>query len=258
MTTPVPHAPATILVVDDEPVARRVAYRVLSEEGYRVLEAASCAETIAALRSAKGRVDLLIIDVVMPECDGVAIGRHVLEEWPDQRIIYMSAHPAEVLARHGHPTLKVPFLAKPFTRAEILGKISATLQAPRRRKRILVADDDPHIRSSLEKLLIAAGHEVELAQDGAKALEIFRRNGADLIILDLFMPETDGLEVLIALKATASRPTIIAMSGGVRGINLLEEARLLGASRTIEKPFTGEQMMLLVAEALQHSIRIQT
>src|SRR3954452_16458104 len=108
MRASVPKSPSTILVVDDEPVARRVAYRTLTEEGFRVLEAASCAETLDALRNAKGRVDLVILDVVMPQCDGVATGRHVLEEWPGQSILYMSAHPAEVLARHGHPTLKVP------------------------------------------------------------------------------------------------------------------------------------------------------
>ncbi len=51
--------------------------------------------TLDVLRQANGRVDLLILGVVMPECDGVAIGRHVLEQWPGQLILYMSAHPAE-------------------------------------------------------------------------------------------------------------------------------------------------------------------
>jgi two-component system cell cycle sensor histidine kinase/response regulator CckA len=120
----------TILVVDDERVSRRVAYRILSEEGYRVLEAETCAETLDVLRLAQGRVDLLIIDVVMPECDGVAVGRHVLERWPEQRILYMSAHPAEVLARHGLTTLNVPFLAKPYTRGEVLAKVREAMEKP--------------------------------------------------------------------------------------------------------------------------------
>jgi two-component system cell cycle sensor histidine kinase/response regulator CckA len=114
--------------VDDERISRRVAYRILTEEGFRVLEADSGAEAIDVLRLAGGRIDLLMIDVVMPECDGVATARQVLEQWPDQRILYMSAHPAQVLAQHGLTSLNVPFLAKPYTRGEVLAKVDQALE----------------------------------------------------------------------------------------------------------------------------------
>jgi len=253
LSTPLPHAPTTILVVDDEAVSRRVAYRILSEEGFRVLEAATCAETLDALRQANGRVDLLMLDVVMPECDGVAIGRHVLEQWPGQRILYMSAHPAEVLARHGHTTLNVPFLAKPYTRGEVLAKVKEALGQPRKRKRILVVDDDAGIRSSLGKLLTTAGHEVILAENGREATQSLREASPDLVILDLFMPEKDGLEVLIELRAHTPDVPVIAMSGGAKQMDLLPEAKLLGAAWTIEKPFIPAAMLALVASALGES-----
>jgi DNA-binding response OmpR family regulator len=57
----------------------------------------------------------------------VATGKRVLEEWPDQRILYMSAHAAEVLVRHGLKSLDVPFLAKPYTRGEVLAKVKQAL-----------------------------------------------------------------------------------------------------------------------------------
>jgi DNA-binding NtrC family response regulator len=253
LSAPLPHSPTTILVVDDEPVSRRVAYRILTEEGFRVLEAATCAETLDALRQANGRVDLLLIDVVMPECDGVAVGRHVLEEWPGQRILYMSAHPAEVLARHGHTTLNVPFLAKPYTRGEVLVKVKEALEQSRPRKRILVVDDDPGIRTSLGKLLTTAGHEVILAENGGDATRLLREIGPDLVILDLFMPEKDGLETLMELRKQMPRLAIIVMSGGAWQIDLLPEAKLLGASWTIEKPFIPAAMMALVDSALGDS-----
>jgi DNA-binding response OmpR family regulator len=109
-------------------MARRIAYRILSEEGYRVLEAEDGAEALTVLSLARGRLDLLIIDVVMPGCDGVELGRRVLEMWPEQRILYMSAHPAEVMARHGLVSLDVPFLAKPYTRDEVLAKVRQALE----------------------------------------------------------------------------------------------------------------------------------
>jgi DNA-binding NtrC family response regulator len=63
----------------------------------------------------------------MPGCDGVELGRQVMEHWPDQRILYMSAHPAEVV-RHGLPKLNVPFLPKPYTRDEALAKVREALE----------------------------------------------------------------------------------------------------------------------------------
>lgn len=114
--------------MDDERISRRVAYRILTEEGYRVLEADRAAEALDALRLSRVKVDLVMLDVVMPECDGVELARRVLELWPGQRLLYMSAHPAEVLMRHGLTTLDVPFLAKPFTRGEVLGKVREALE----------------------------------------------------------------------------------------------------------------------------------
>jgi DNA-binding response OmpR family regulator len=128
LSYPFPRPATTILVVDDERISRRVAYRILSEEGYRVLEAETCSETLDVLRLADGRIDLVLLDVVMPECDGVSIGRQVVELWPRQKIMYMSAYPAEVLVRHGLSSLDVPFLGKPYTRGEIMAKVREALE----------------------------------------------------------------------------------------------------------------------------------
>jgi two-component system, cell cycle sensor histidine kinase and response regulator CckA len=122
-----PRGATTILVVDDERMSRRLASRLLSEEGYRMLEADGAPEALEVLHQVGGRVDLLVLDVVMPGCDGVELGRRILELWPDQRILYMSAHPAEVV-RHGLDQLDVPFLPKPYTRDEALAKVRDALE----------------------------------------------------------------------------------------------------------------------------------
>jgi two-component system, cell cycle sensor histidine kinase and response regulator CckA len=142
LSFPFPRIATTILVVDDQRLSRRVAYRILSEEGYRVLEAESAPEALDVLSQARGRVDLLMVDVVMPECDGVELARIVLEEWPDQRILYMSAHPAEVLVQHGLESLDVPFLAKPYSRDEAIAKVRQALERRRR---------DPEAEPSVER-----------------------------------------------------------------------------------------------------------
>ena len=128
LSTPLPPAIPTVLVVDDEPICRRVAYRTLSEEGCRVFEAASAAETLDAMRMMGRPPDLVLLDVVMPGTDGVELAERILDEWPGQHILFMSAYPAEVLAQRGLRDLRVVFLAKPYTRDELCAKVREAVE----------------------------------------------------------------------------------------------------------------------------------
>lgn len=118
----------TVLVVDDAGVVRRLAFRVLSEAGFRVFEAASAVEALEVLAMLHGRIDIVLVDVVLPEVNGVDLVRLIRERWDHPAILFMSAYPAEVLAREGLKDLRVEFLAKPFTRDELLRAIERTLQ----------------------------------------------------------------------------------------------------------------------------------
>ena len=64
----------------------------------------------------------------MPGLDGVELAGRVWEQWPDKRVLFMSAHAAQVLAEHGLAYLEVPFLAKPYTRDEVLAKVREALE----------------------------------------------------------------------------------------------------------------------------------
>jgi DNA-binding response OmpR family regulator len=117
-------------VIDDQPTVRRMAHRLLSEWGFRVFEAESGEEGMEVLDTARSGIQLVLVDIVMPLADGVQVTRRILERWPSQRILYMSAHPAEVLMEYGLTRLDAPFLAKPFTRDELLTKVSEALAQP--------------------------------------------------------------------------------------------------------------------------------
>jgi DNA-binding response OmpR family regulator len=127
LSVPFPKPATTVLVVDDQRYARRVAYRVLSEAGYRVLEAEDGEEALDAMRAINGRVDLVWIDVLLPGMDGVELVNEIWDRWPGKRILFTSGHAAETLMAHGLGYLDVPFLAKPFTRDEALAKVHEAL-----------------------------------------------------------------------------------------------------------------------------------
>jgi len=123
--------------------------------------------------------------------------------------------------------------------------------------RILAVDDDDVFRGALRVVLEAAGYTVLEAPDGEAGLRVYREHGADLVLVDLFMPERDGLEVIQALRATTPQLKIVAMSGGGRigPRDMLTVAAALGASRTLRKPFESRDLLAAIRELLEDRTR---
>jgi CheY-like chemotaxis protein len=112
--------------------------------------------------------------------------------------------------------------------------------------RLLVADDDADMRQSMRLLLERVGHEVELAADGADALNLQRGRACDILITDIFMGEADGLEAIENFRHEFPAVRIIAMSGGSRrfsGDSYLATARLAGADAVLLKPFEIDELL---------------
>jgi len=118
--------------------------------------------------------------------------------------------------------------------------------------RILVVDDEDTIRRMLRVALEMEGHEVVDAGDGQEALQLHRTTPVDLVITDILMPETNGLQVILALRRESPQLKVIAMSGGGRFILLeaLQAAETLGAFATLGKPFDLEDLLDTVNRAL--------
>jgi two-component system, chemotaxis family, chemotaxis protein CheY len=119
--------------------------------------------------------------------------------------------------------------------------------------RILVIDDDADVRETVRRTLESRGHTVELAGDGSHGIAALAERAPDLVITDVFMPRQDGIETLLELRKAFPKLKVIAMSGGSSSglINLLEDMELLGANRTIPKPFTPKELMEAVDTVLR-------
>jgi len=118
------------------------------------------------------------------------------------------------------------------------------------KQRILVVDDDVGIRQALDIALTKVGYEVLQARDGEEATRLWRDSGADLVIVDIWMPKKGGLQVLRELRAHSPSTPVIAMTDGgrSRNFNPLSYSKILGAVRTIAKPFTLEGMLAMVKQ----------
>lgn len=115
--------------------------------------------------------------------------------------------------------------------------------------KILVVDDDAAMRITLTRVLIDAGHEVMVAADGTKGLAAYRKTPADVLLLDLFMPDKEGLETIVELRREFPAAVIIAMSGHRKMDLMLRAAEGLGAVRSIAKPFEPAALLALIQQA---------
>src|SRR5437867_9393413 len=167
------------------------------------------------------------------------------------QVLYASGYADHAIVHHGILESGIAYLQKPFTPETLARRVREVLDAsPRRdgRARILVMEDDDVLRGALRVALEAAGYEVMEAADGHAGLRLYREQGADLVLVDIFMPERDGLEVIRALRAQTPQALIIAMSGGGRvvKVDLLQAAARFGASRTLAKPFEPRALLTAV------------
>lgn len=121
--------------------------------------------------------------------------------------------------------------------------------------RILVVDDDPAVRGALTRALERRGHEVVLASSGIEGAQLWREAASDLVILDVHMPDMDGIELLAQLRSLHPTVPILMVSGGAetRKMDLLRSSELLGATAQLGKPFTLAELYGVVDRLLADS-----
>ncbi|MEC9413787.1 MAG: sigma-54 dependent transcriptional regulator [Pseudomonadota bacterium] len=116
---------------------------------------------------------------------------------------------------------------------------------------ILVVDDEPDIRELIKDILEDENYEVRIAADGQEAQQIFNEQQPDLILLDIWMPDIDGISLLKEFKQQNKNVTIVMMSGHGT-IETAVEATRLGASDFIEKPLSTAKLLRGVEQALEN------
>jgi CheY-like chemotaxis protein len=115
--------------------------------------------------------------------------------------------------------------------------------------RILLADDTAAVREALTFVLESDGHIVTVATNGAQAMEALQAGPIDLAVLDIWMPQASGLDVLKTIRASWPQLPVIIMSGGGPGPSLEQAtaiADLYRASHILYKPFDDEDLLALV------------
>jgi two-component system, NtrC family, nitrogen regulation response regulator NtrX len=121
--------------------------------------------------------------------------------------------------------------------------------------RILVVDDEADIRSLLKEILSDEGYEVEVAADAAQARSLRARAAPDLVLLDIWMPDVDGITLLREWSETAQDGCPVVMMSGHGTVETAVEATRLGAFDFVEKPLSLAKLLRTVERALESGRR---
>jgi DNA-binding response OmpR family regulator len=126
------------------------------------------------------------------------------------------------------------------------------LSTGQRKLRILVVDDDKLIRETVCRVLVAADYDVIEASEGEEAVRSLEDNDVEAVVVDIFMPKMDGLELIREIHRKWPNIRILAMSGGNQRINtdMLSAARTFGASTSLAKPFLASELVTTVKRML--------
>jgi len=118
--------------------------------------------------------------------------------------------------------------------------------------KVLVIDDDPGFRRMIRMILTRMHHDVVEARDGNEGVANFKAENPDLVISDIVMPDKEGIQTILEIRALAPDAKIIAMSGGgvSVGTGYLGAALKLGADLVLSKPFRPAELTAIVEQLL--------
>ena len=232
---PLPGA-SQILVIDDDPVARDLIERHLLKEGFRVATAVNGSEGLQLARKIKP--DVITLDVLMPTLDGwdVLAALKSDKKLADTPVVIVSMIKDQ---NKGFALGAADYLLKPIDRKQlvsILRKFEPGSQTSQKSGQVLVVEDDPATREMLRRTIEREGWQVMEVENGRLALQSVAASPPNLIVLDMMMPEMNGIQFLTKLRDNPEWQDIPVIVVTAKELTT-DERRLLQryAERVLEK-----------------------
>lgn len=265
-----------VLVVDDNPTNRLILHEILSSWEMRSEEVGDGFAALSMLESADEPYDLVILDEEMPHIDGMTLAERIraLAPYKEVPIVVMASSQARE-GRKRAEGLRCHYVIKPVRRSKLFNVLLEALKGKgipseeghveggqeRDSLKVLLAEDHPINQELVVKLLRRKGWQVKVAANGREALELLEREPFDLVLMDVQMPEMDGLEATRRIRereeGQGGHLPIVALTA-----HAFEEDRRrcleAGMDSYVAKPIRPEELFRAVEEALARSSGAET
>ena len=254
----------TAVIADDDAELRQLVAEYLGASGFDVIEAANGLETLLCVK--RVRPDLLLLDIMMPRLGGVEALAHIRKSFPDINVLMLTGVSDDSLRGRALALGARAVLPKPLdlqVLAAMIGSVTPlTIDAPNPAAdtaaaplpaRILVVDDDPEMRDVLKDFLHTEGYATSVAEDGLSALRTIIDEAPDVVLLDITMPNLNGIEALVAIRAIAQTSAVIMVSG-TESLDTARRALSYGAFDYVRKPMDLEYLGRSIEAALASNV----
>ncbi len=245
---------ATILVVDDNEDLLETFAMILRRRGFTVETASNGVSAVDKFK--EHDFDVTLMDIVMPEMNGVEAFRKIKEAQPEASIILMTAYSDEGLIQIARDEGAHKIIQKPIK----IDKLIEMIEAAAGNQPILVIDDDADICDTLTKVLKQQGYNVLTACSGEEAVTIAQEKELQMAFIDVKLPNIDGLETLLRLKEINPDILTVMMTGFRNEVkDALDKAQEAAAITCLYKPFDPAEAAKIVSnirKKKRHSRRV--
>ena len=231
----------TILIVDDNEDLLQTFAMILKRRGFCVETAGN--GSLAVDKFKEQTFDVTLMDIVMPEMNGVEAFKKIKEFQPGAPVILMTAYSDEELLQTAREEGVRRIIHKPIRIDQLVEIITDAASS----QPILVIDDDEDICATLTSVLKLQGHEVLTAGSGEEAVSIARKRDCQMAFIDIKLPNIDGLETLLRLKEVNPDLLTVMMTGFRNEVrDALEKAQESSVVTCLYKPFDPAEAAELV------------
>lgn len=265
--------PAQLLIVEDELELSEMIYEVLVSRGYPKDAIAMMPTGESAVDYVRNHhVDLALVDIKLGESgfaqrvylSGIHVIRALREVSPKTKVFIVSGFATYQMVREGVFDLGASYcLSKPFKWQDLMLLLHWGIEQNQPKRsialpsnlqdsksgRILVVDDDTDVALGLMEVLNEQGYVADAAFNGQEALKKMASKTFDAVLLDIFMPDLDGLEVLRQLRSAGNDTKVLILTA-LNDERVAEKAMALGADDFLTKPYDAFQVHLKLEYAL--------
>lgn len=196
-----------ILIVDDEKDLAFLLGEILENKGYQVTVAKTAKKAIEMIE--KERFDLYLLDIILPDINGVELFLKIKGLFPESKAIMMTGFAVEDLIESAIKHGAYACIYKPFDLQKLFAMIEECLKS--KKKVVLIVDSIAMIREEIALFLKEKGYSVYEAENGGDATRKIKENHYEIILLDYHLPDMNGIEVFKEIKDINSNAVFILM-----------------------------------------------
>lgn len=244
----------TVLIVDDDEIIRRQLEKELKRNFFKTYLSADGKTALETFD--KEKIDILLVDIKLPDMNGLEVLKKLKEKKPDCEVIVITGFGTQEIAIQSLRRGAIDYIEKPIKMDELSAALGRACEKLAKKEELsykntlVVIDDEEEVVKRLKGFLAKEGYEVFGAYNGKEGLDIIENNKVDVVITDIKMDDMDGIEVLRKAKVLCQDIEGIMVTG-YKEQELAIKALRAGAIDYITKPINLDVLILSVEKAIE-------